>query len=308
MIITKTYLLPIFAFLALAMSCSAQFTVQQSMAAFQPLSLNPALAGEYNALQTQLQHRTMWTGIDGAPVTSSVSAAAPMVPNKLYGSMHLSADKIGLMSYHTILLGGAYKVKIARGHDLRFGLQFGTDMTTYRANEVLVSDASDPELTFQASRSTTFQMSSGLYYKAPQWYLGISVPAMFTPRYKSGGEWTSSHDIGSYNYHVQAAKKWKIHPEWTLHSGLYVKKIKALEHQTECYMLMDSRMIGAGLGYRYKDAVQLLLKWKVNEQLSIHYAYDHPANTLRSASQGTHEWLLGYVFIYNNRAHSPRTL
>jgi type IX secretion system PorP/SprF family membrane protein len=308
MTMNKLFLFLIFIFISLVHKTSAQFTMQQSMAAFQPLSLNPALAGTYNALQAQLQHRSMWTGIDGAPVTSTLSASAAMVPNKLYGSLHVSVDKIGLMSYHNLLIGGTYKIKIARGHDLRFGIQVGTDMTTYRADEVVVSDISDPDLTFQATRSATFQMSSGIYYKAPMWHLGISVPAMFSPRYQSGGEWRSSHDINAYNYHLQAAKKWNVHPEWILHSGIYIKKIKALEHQTEGYLLMDNKMIGAGLGYRYKDALQLLLQWKVNEQLSIQYAYDHPTNAIRSASQGTHEWLLGYVFIYNNRAHSPRTL
>jgi hypothetical protein len=92
------------------------------------------------------------------------------------------------------------------------------------------------------------------------------------------------------------------------HTGLLSKKIINLTHQTEVFTTIENKAINVGLGYRYKDAILFLMKWKINEQLFINYVYDHPSNALRLQTQASHEWMLGYIFSYNNRTPSPLTL
>ncbi len=286
----------------------AQFAAQQSLIAFCPWQINPAFIGNHNALDAQLQYRKMWMGIDGAPTTGQLQVALPVVNNSIFGSLAISSDRIGLMRNNTIMVGSTYKLKVRKGHDLRFGLQVGVAQIAYAGNDVVLSDINDPEAQLQNTSSITLQMGTGIFYQAPQWYAGVSVPRMLTPEYDGGGQWKTSHSISAYNYHILLGKKWKLHPDWQLHTGIYSKKISALEHQTEGFALAETHALSAGLGYRHKDAWMFLMQWKVNDQLAIHYGYDYPANQLRSARQASHEWMLSYVFSYNNRATSPRTL
>lgn len=294
--------------LSSAVAAHAQFAVQQSLAAFQPWQINPAFIGNHNALSAQLQYRKMWLGIDGAPTTGQLNVALPIMTNKIFGSLSIGSDRIGLMQTNTIMTGASYKLKVRAGHELRFGLQVGLGQIAYRGNQVVLNDINDPEANVQNTSSLTFQLGTGMFYKTKNWYVGFAVPRMLTPTYAGGGEWQTRHDVRSYNYHIQLGKKWKIHPSWQLHTGIYTKKISALEHQTEIFAMAENSALSAGLGYRHKDAWLFLMQWKVNDQLGIHYAYDYPAGQLRTSRQASHEWMLSYVFSYNNRATSPRTL
>lgn len=286
----------------------AQFAAQQSLIAFRPWQINPAFIGNRNALDAQLQYRKMWLGIDGAPTTAQLQTAFPIVNNSIYGALSISSDRIGLLRTNSFMAGGTYKLQVRQGHHLRFGLQAGIAQLAFAGNDVILAEANDPNANTQNTSSITFQMGTGLFYSAPLWYAGISVPRMMTPTYAGGGKWKSSHSMSDYNYHILFGKKWKINESWKIHTGVYTKKISSLEHQTEGFVLADTEALSAGLGYRHKDAVMFLMQWKVNDQLGIHYSYDYPSSKLRTSRQASHEWMLSYVLSYNNRVTSPRTL
>jgi type IX secretion system PorP/SprF family membrane protein len=300
-------ILSIYSMLMTCFICHGQFASQQSMIAFQPLHINPAFVGSFDALQVQMQHRKMWIGIAGAPTQSNLSLGVPIVNKQLYGSLSIHTDRIGLLRTNTIMAGGAYKIKLQKNSTLRFGLSFGMDQIVYQGNQAIVSNKEDISLNDAVTRSGTFQLGTGVNFQLNNLYAGLAVPRLLTPAYAGGGRYRTTHDFANYNYHLTLGNRWHINNSWKLNTGIYSKKIAKLEQQTEIYALAESTIFSTGLSYRHKDAVLFLLQWKVNEQLSVHYAYDHPSSSLRTTTQGSHEWLIGYVFSYNNKTASPKT-
>jgi type IX secretion system PorP/SprF family membrane protein len=194
----------------MAIEMFGQFSSQQSMGAFQPLSINPSFSTMHDALHVQMQHRSMWTGIAGAPKTTIFSASAAILPKKLYGTIQMESDKIGLFRTNKVMAGAATKLKIKTGHYFSFGLQIGLEMNIYRADQVVVNTQADQYITFENTKSSIFQMSTGMIYNAPTWYIAASVPRMMQRVYNGAGTWRANHDFKGYNFHVQGAKKWKV--------------------------------------------------------------------------------------------------
>ena len=58
----------------------------------------------------------------------------------------------------------------------------------------------------------------------------------------------------------------------------------------------------AGLGYRQKEAVMLLLGYNLNHQVAVGYSYDLTVGELKDYSSGSHEIQLQYKFGYKVNA------
>jgi len=60
-----------------------------------PLSINPAYAGNRGALNIAAFYRRQWAGIPGAPETMTLAADAPFLDSKLGLGFIITNDKIG---------------------------------------------------------------------------------------------------------------------------------------------------------------------------------------------------------------------
>jgi type IX secretion system PorP/SprF family membrane protein len=178
----------------------------------------------------------------------------------------------------------------------------------YDGNGVIVSQQNDPEILLQRTANRRFQMAASALYKTSSFYLGLQLPHLVSDITLTDDTSPFAKHLSGYNYQITTGYRWTLHDQWKIHAGVSTNKIPKLAHQTTGFLLMEGTALKAGLGYRYLDALQMLLHWGINDQFTLSYAYDHPTSAHRTSRQGSHEWMLTYLFSYNNRVPSPRTL
>src|SRR5690606_40131428 len=71
-----------------------------------------------------LSHRRQWIGIEGAPVSSSISFHTELKKNAAFGA-HLYTEKRGLLTSSTAELALGYKLKLGPKNFVQFGLAAG---------------------------------------------------------------------------------------------------------------------------------------------------------------------------------------
>jgi len=72
-----------------------QQDAQYTQYMYNTINVNPAYAGSRGALSFFALHRTQWVGLDGAPVTNTLSANTPFNNSKLGLGVSIVNDEIG---------------------------------------------------------------------------------------------------------------------------------------------------------------------------------------------------------------------
>src|SRR5688572_13511687 len=175
-------------FLATVASVPTQLAAQQdpmySQYMFNMLSVNPAYAGSRDMLSATLLYRKQWVGIDGAPTTITFTADTPIKDQRMALGANIVSDKIGISKTMMINLTYAYRIRLANGGILSFGLQGGINQ--YRADYSSVSTyypGLDPppvvDPAFSTATGSIFpNFGFGSYYYTGRFYAGVGVPKM----------------------------------------------------------------------------------------------------------------------------------
>jgi type IX secretion system PorP/SprF family membrane protein len=155
-----------------------------------PYLYNPAEAAT-DFTYVYLTHRLQWTGVEGAPVLSSLSFTTLLNETRSGIGGKISSYKRSVLSTTDITLSYAYGVPVSKTNWLFFGLSGGAISNTIDLENV--SDPSDPALknymanNFQpvANFGMLFRSASGLNF-------GVALPQLFTPKFNSESSFSST--------------------------------------------------------------------------------------------------------------------
>ena len=89
----------------------AQQDAQFTQYMYNTINVNPAYAGSRGALSMFALHRTQWVGLDGAPVTNTVSINTPINLSNLGLGVSLINDKIGPTTENAISADLSYTIQ-----------------------------------------------------------------------------------------------------------------------------------------------------------------------------------------------------
>ena len=89
----------------------AQQDAQFTQYMYNTINVNPAYAGSRGALSMFALHRTQWVGLDGAPVTNTVSVNTPLNNSNLGLGVSLVNDKIGPTTENSISADLSYTIQ-----------------------------------------------------------------------------------------------------------------------------------------------------------------------------------------------------
>jgi type IX secretion system PorP/SprF family membrane protein len=128
--------------LLIPLSLSGQLAPVTSQYVLNPLSINPAYAGNRGALNIAAFYRRQWTGIAGAPETMTLSADAPFLDSKLGLGFIITNDKIGVTKETHFLTNYSYKINMDKGN-LSLGLGAGLMTTNTAWSDLVVLDPGD---------------------------------------------------------------------------------------------------------------------------------------------------------------------
>ncbi|MDW7693496.1 type IX secretion system membrane protein PorP/SprF [Flammeovirgaceae bacterium SG7u.111] len=288
------YYLTIIVLLGMVRSGYSQQEYQFTQYMFNQFAINPAFAGNNDALSVAAHYRKQWAGLEGAPNTQLLSAHSPLKNENLGVGLLIANDKVGVHQDLNISASFSYKINFDKEKNLSFGLQAG--MINKRADYTGIFDAtSDTDLAFTQDNynTTSPEFGFGIYYLSKTAFAGISMPKlsgnMFMPEYINNNRHIYIH--GGYVFELNDVVK--IQP------STLVKMVENAPINIDLNTnVVFNDVLALGISYRTLSTFSFLAQVQVTSQLRFGYAYDSATRKYSEAIGGSHEVMLSYDFTF----------
>ena len=292
----------------LSITLSAQQEVQNSFYMFNSSILNPAYAGSRDALSVVVDARSQWTGWKGAPKTNSFIMHTPLMNESIGVGLNVVNDVIGPTNKTALFGDFAYRLRLNKNNDrLCFGLRAGADLIRNNLSSLSVNDAADPLVINNTNFNTnTFNTGAGVYYYGQRFFVGLTAPKIIPNKLSKDVNFADSKQV--LHYYLIAGYVFKLNSLWDLKPGCAVKYTQNAPLSIDGNLsVLFNEKIWFGVMYRYGSAAGANIVYNFIKQLRVGYAYDYSINNMGRYSPSSHEVILGFDFLSNQRAlKSPR--
>lgn len=288
----------------------AQQNPMYSQYMFNTMAINPAYAGSRNVVSATALHRNQWSGMEGAPKTTTLTIDAPFRDKRVGLGLQLINDQLGISKTTGAVLSYAYRIRMNKG-SLAFGVQ-GSGVQ-YRADYTGVDlgngGAYDPAFSENVNKML-FNFGTGVYYNSDKFYIGLSAQDLLNTRITdyqapddgTGGSFKNLHLFFAAGYVFAVDETFKLKP------SVLVKGVKGAPVEADLNaMLWINDVIAVGAQYRTSADVAGILEFQATPQIRIGYSYDYSVTRLRNFNSGSHEIMLRYEFGFERgKILSPR--
>lgn len=260
-------------------------------------AFNPALTGTSDYYQAKSNNRYQWVGITDAPRTYVLSVYGPHRTYDMGFGGCVFNDVTGPTSRTGAYGSYAYNIRIKDDKRLSMGLSMGLLQFKIDGSKVILHDDGDPSFGQEMYIDYIPDASFGTYLYAEKFYFGIAAQQLFNNRvsFKEldalGVNKLKSHFMAHGGY------TFKVHPDWDVEPMLMIKYVKPAPIQFDMGVRgVWRKTVWAGMGYRTKDAMSILIGYNHEEQLFFGYSYDITMTNIKKYSSGTHELMIGARF------------
>lgn len=294
----------LFVLMFTGVSSFAQQDAQFTQYMYNTININPAYAGSRGALSMFALYRTQWVGLDGAPVTSTVSVNTPINESNVGVGVSLVNDKIGPTTENIISADVSYSIQTSESWKLSLGVKATANLFDLDPTKLNPVDAGDP--TLQNYSKFSPNIGAGAYFHSDKAYVGLSVPAFIeTNRY-------DDNEVAIYkekiNYYLIAGYVFNFGDTVKFKPATLVKMVEGAPLQVDAsanFMFFDKLTLG--VSYRWSAAMSAMAGFQVSDGLYIGYGYDHETTNLNNYNSGSHEIYLRYELFSNiSKMTTPR--
>jgi type IX secretion system PorP/SprF family membrane protein len=276
----------------------AQTEPMYSQYMYNMLGVNPAYAGNREALSLNFFQRNQWIGIKGAPKTTSISMDQSMKEGKMGWGLQVYDDRLGVESASGFNGMLSTRVKVSEKGILSGGLSLG--MMNYRINLNDVNNRNNPNdpsfISTDNPSKWNPSLGMGIYYNTDRFYAGLSTPSILKARLASYENMvTSIQKSDAFHLFANAGYVFNINEDVKLKPSTMVKMVSGAPIETDINLnvwLKD--LLGFGASYRTGDAFVGMVELQATSNLRFGYAYDMPFNPLKYFTKGSHELILRY--------------
>ena len=283
----------------------AQQTAQFSQYMFNTLYYNPAYAGVEGVTTLTAFHRTQWAGyeptngdLDGGINTQVISLNTPILGLRSGFGLHVVNDQIGALTNQEAQLSFAYHLGVGDGK-LSVGIRGGAFSQTIDFDEYRWVDDQDPLK--QDGRDTQVRpdFAAGVYYRARQYYAGISFQHLLEAEFSFGPE-TINNPLenlmvvtGGFDY--EPTYKLRLTPSFLVQSDL-----NTFSFDIGALATYDDTM-WAGLSYRQQEAIIGMVGYSFfkEKSLKVGYAFDYTVVAPEAKATSSHEIMLRYSLPFS---------
>lgn len=287
-----------------AIASFAQQDAQFTQYMYNTINVNPAYAGSRGALSMFALHRTQWVGLDGAPVTNTISMNTPLNESNLGLGVSLINDKIGPTKENSLSADISYSIPTSETWKLSFGVKATANMFDLDESELSPEEAGDP--TLQNYDSFSPNIGAGIYFHSDKAYVGFSVPNFIeTNNY-------DDNDVAIYkekiNYYLIAGYVFDFSDSIKFKPALLTKMVEGAPLQLDISgNFMFNNKFVLGVAYRWDASMSAMAGFQVSDGMYIGYGYDLDTTELENYNSGSHEIFLRYeIFKNNGKMTTPR--
>lgn len=279
--------------------CCALFYAQQesnfSHYMFNHQAINPGYVGARDVANFSSVIRSQWQGIEGAPLTQTLSYNGGLSPKKIGYGVTVMNDQIGPMSSTSFDVDLSYHLTLNnKNHRLAVGLKVSVLNQFLNTDILQTTSPSDLAFASERERALLTNVGFGAYYYGSSFYLGFAIPRLLENKvfglerhyYLMGG---GIFDISEYVMFKPSILLRQVNNvaayDLTL-MGIYNNQF-SLAGQVRNYF--SSEVFSSFSGTRYSA----LLGIHLNDRFSIGYAYGFPSTKFNTGfSSSTHELFL----------------
>ncbi len=273
----------------LAVKSQAQQDALFSQYMFNMLPVNPAYAGSRDVTSLTVLRRWQWSGIEGAPRTTTFSGDMPIKNQRMGLGLIAQNDQIGVTKANSLYANYAYRIKVNRKGTLAFGLMGG--FTNYQANltAVYTTTSNDPSM-YGNINTWMPNIGAGIYYSTDRFYAGVSTPHMVNNSLVPGtAQIQSQHFFAMAGYVIHSSQAIDLKP------SILLKYVNGAPVQLDVNLnVWFNARVALGASLRGGSAFVGMAEWQLSDQLRIGYAYDMTTSHLQTYTTGSHELLIRY--------------
>lgn len=283
--------------LLFALPSLAQHSSLTSNYLFNLFAVNPAYAGQKNALDATMFYRKQWAGLSGSPETFGAMGHMEIKPKNFGVGLQIVSDRIGLFTNTQISAAFSYKLKLDKNNSLAFGLSPGFKRTVTDWNKLITSQTGDDAFKDYFQPKNLYVNGAGLFFSNRQFFVGISTPNLVA----------LSNEGRGVEYNLVSGYVFKVNEDFSLKPAVLIRGIKNSPTQFDLSLSgYIQKTFGIGISYRNKESIVIFSEILIKKQLKIGYAYDAGIGGLRKFNSGSHEIMISYFFGKTTNAPSPR--
>jgi type IX secretion system PorP/SprF family membrane protein len=272
----------------------AQQMPQTNVYGYNKYAINPAYAGASGCTEVNFSHLNQWVKIEGAPLTSLLSANTRIGKSLGVGGQVL-IDKIGMLQQVSGLGSVSYGFTFANVHKVRAGLSLGFNQYRLDPSSAIVFDPNDPIVTGGNQSAGTVNTEIGFTYNWNNLEIAMASKQLIQAYSNFGYAGLNGYGLRRHAT-MYASYNIDINDKWTMKPSLFAKGTNNGYQLDINADAIYKNFIYAGLGYRTR--VGLIARAGVNIQdlFFVGYAYETPMSNIAGYSAGSHEIMLGLRF------------
>lgn len=278
-------------FVALVAPCSlkAQQNLVYSHYFLNPFLYNPSFVAQAGYTELFLNYRNQWTGIDGAPVTGTVSLHLPL--NYKTGiALTAFQDKAGVLKTTTGMATFAYQVYLGNSvnddHKIAFGLSAGVTSVSINADN---SYANEPVV----GATSSFEGQFGMHYQRKNFKIAFAIPRLFNTYVASDQDFNKVSlrqvrtTLSSVSYNIQFNERIAFEP-----MALYRTYENTSSQFEGLGVLRIDNIAWVGGSYRQSYGATAFAGINIKDKFKVGYAYEFAPAQASALGNGTHEMQL----------------
>ncbi|MCC8424528.1 type IX secretion system membrane protein PorP/SprF [Mucilaginibacter sp. UR6-11] len=314
----------IFVLLTSFITASAQQDAQFSQYIFNGLYINPAYAGYKSDFYVNSFYRSQWTGLNGAPQTTSIAADGSVANDKVGLGLLLQRDQIGAQNNIAAYTSYAYRLQIGENENSRlaFGLGVGLIQSGLDGNKLNPVQSGDNYIPTGYHSFLSPDARLGVLYTNDDYFIGASVDNLL-PQYMHSAQNVSSLGVPvpkPHEYFTTGAL-FNLSDQNKFKPSILIKDSPTVPTSMDvnAFLLLNDRL---WLGATYRTAITLynkpnlqkdlptssalvgIVEFFVTENVRIGYAFDYSLNKIGALGYGSHEISIGFLLKNSNSSRS----
>lgn len=256
------------------------------------MSINSAYAGQRDVLSATALYRSQWVGLEGAPRTINFSIHSPLNRKNIGLGFNASSDQLGPATDAFVDGNFSYALQVNdNGVELSFGIKAGIQLLS---TDFSLGNAESSENIFEENISLTSPVFGlGTYLHSENWFLGLSIPNVFTTQHYSDFQ----NSIASERIHLFLVGGFV----YDMENDIYLKPSFLVKGVAGAPIIADISLSAffenrftLGIAYRWGDSFSGILGFQLERNLYLGYGYDATTSRLADFNSGSHEILLRY--------------